>query len=287
MKLQKKLLLILFGALLLVNTSNAESPREQFTQMVEQLQNSPDDNNLREQIIKLAQELNPAPALPEEAERRMARGKAATEHAKSVEDYQDAVEEFKLATLAAPWHGDAYFNLGVTQSKAEDYASAIRNLKLAQLAYPEDKEIKTFMYKLEYLAEQKVREDRDKANEAYEKRQEKEKLSLIVPDERRGLMWQKKNDDLLRTFKDAISYCNGLTLAGYSDWQLPSIEELKTIINVSTIFGNIEGTYWSSTTDADCAYCAWIVYFGHGRDNAGPGAYKTNNNYVRCVRAGQ
>ena len=45
----------------------AESQREQLSQMVEQLQKTPGDNALREKIIRLAQELKPAPALPEEA----------------------------------------------------------------------------------------------------------------------------------------------------------------------------------------------------------------------------
>jgi len=69
MKLTMKLLVLLFGVLMLANSANAESPREQLKQMVEQLQQSPSDNALREKIIKLAQELRPAPAVPEEARR--------------------------------------------------------------------------------------------------------------------------------------------------------------------------------------------------------------------------
>ena len=45
--------------------------------MVQQSQKNPNDNALREKIIKLAQELKPAPAVPDEAERRMVRGTAA------------------------------------------------------------------------------------------------------------------------------------------------------------------------------------------------------------------
>ncbi len=133
--------------------AKAESPREQLKQMVEQLQKTPTDNALREKIIRLAQELKPAPAVPEEAERRMARGTAALKGAKSVADYRDAVKEFEQATLAAPWYGDAYFNLGFVQDKAENYEAALRSLKLALLASPNDKEIKALIYEVEYRSE--------------------------------------------------------------------------------------------------------------------------------------
>lgn len=153
MKFTMKLLALIFGALMLVNTVYADSTREQLKQMAEQLQKTPTDNALREKIIKLAQKLKPAPAVPDEAERRMARGAAAFKGAKSVSDYQDAVKEFEQATLAAPWYGDAYFNLGVAQDKAENYEAALHSLKLAQLVSPASKEIKQLIYEVEYRNE--------------------------------------------------------------------------------------------------------------------------------------
>ncbi|OGT00964.1 MAG: hypothetical protein A3K04_09095 [Gallionellales bacterium RBG_16_56_9] len=150
MKLTMKLLALIFGMLMLANVANAESPREQLKQMIEQLQKSPTDNALREKIIRLAQTLKPAPAVPEEAERHMAYGTAAFTGAKSVADYKEAAKEFEQATLAAPWYGDAYFNLGVAQDKAENYAAALRNLNLARLASPDSKDIKALIYQVEY-----------------------------------------------------------------------------------------------------------------------------------------
>lgn len=153
MKFAMNFLSLLFAVLILTNSTYAESPHEQLRQMVEQLQKSPTDNALRENIIKLAQELKPAPAVPEEAERRMARGTAAFKGARSVADYRDAAKEFEQATLVAPWYGDAYFNLGVAQDKAENYEAALHSLKLAQLASPEVKEIKALIYEVEYRKE--------------------------------------------------------------------------------------------------------------------------------------
>jgi formylglycine-generating enzyme required for sulfatase activity len=143
-------LVLMFGVLLLANVAHAETPSEQLQQMVEQLQKSPNDNALREKIITLAATLKPAPVIPDEAERRMARGAAAFKGAKSVADYKEAAREFEQATLTAPWYGDAYFNLGFAQDKAENHEAALRSLKLAQLALPGSKDIKALIYEVEY-----------------------------------------------------------------------------------------------------------------------------------------
>lgn len=185
MKSAMKFLVLLFTVLILTNTAFAESPREQLKLMVEQLQKSPNDNALREQIIKLAQELKPVPAVPEEAERRMVRGTAAFKGAKSVADYRDAAQEFEQATLAAPWYGDAYFNLGVAQDKAENYEAALRSLKLAQLASPEVKEIKALIYEVEYR--------NDKANSAVALAEQEKRAKKDFIEKLDGAQWQRDN----------------------------------------------------------------------------------------------
>ncbi|MEA2091813.1 MAG: DUF1566 domain-containing protein [Campylobacterota bacterium] len=42
--------------------------------------------------------------------------------------------------------------------------------------------------------------------------------------------------------------------------------------------------YWSATTHQDNSENAWIVNFNNGNVNNND---KDNNNYVRCVRAGE
>lgn len=153
MKITRKPIIFIFTFLALAASTHAQSPREQLNQMAQQLQKTPNDNALREKIIKLAPMLKPLPALPPEAERRMARGSAAFKSATSVAGYRDAAKEFEQATLAAPWYGDAYFNLGVAQDKGENYQAALRSLQLAHLASPDSKEIKVLMYEVEYRHE--------------------------------------------------------------------------------------------------------------------------------------
>jgi hypothetical protein len=132
--------------------STNSSPRDQLRQLTTQLQQSPYDQELREKIINLAETVTPAPVLPEEAGRRMARGVAAFKEAKSVSDYKDAAVEFEKAAMAAPWYADAYYNLGQARAKAEDYGGASSSLKLYLLAAPGAKDAadaKRLMYEME------------------------------------------------------------------------------------------------------------------------------------------
>ncbi len=116
----------------------------------------------------------------------------------------------------------------------------------------------------------------------------------IVTDTSTGLQWQDNADakNNTRTWEGAIDYCENLTLGGYSDWRLPNINELKSIVDrskdkpaIADGFSNVGSDYdWSSTYDVGNEGYAWIVYFGNG------GVYykgKGDGNYVCCVRAGQ
>ncbi len=157
MKLTNQIIILTLAIFTSMASAQAQSPREQLSQMVEQLQKSPTDNALREKIIKLAQEVKPAPTVPEEVERRMARGEAAFESAKDVSGYDNAMREFHAAANAAPWYANAYFNLATAQEKAGKAKAAIESFRFYLLAAPGGKdaaEVKKRIYKLEYAAEQ-------------------------------------------------------------------------------------------------------------------------------------
>ena len=54
-------------------------------------------------------------------------------------------------------------------------------------------------------------------------------ITSIWTDPSTGLMWQRHALPDRRTQASAKQYCQALTLAGYSDWQLPTVQELRTI----------------------------------------------------------
>ncbi len=115
-----------------------------------------------------------------------------------------------------------------------------------------------------------------------------------VTDSTTRLMWQQ-GEGGSKVWESALTYCEGLSLASYSDWRLPNIKELESITDdtrygpaIDTIyFPNVNNeNYWSSTTYAYTASFAWVVSFSYGHVYGL--RYKTlYNYYVRCVRGGQ
>lgn len=101
-----------------------------------------------------------------------------------------------------------------------------------------------------------------------------------VTDEATGLMWQQADDGSRRNWQDALSYAENSTFAGYSDWRLPNIKELQSIVEyggqvgdwpaIDTRFFTLSSKntvadpmwVWSSTTQGDFKYSADYISFG-------------------------
>ena len=134
-----------------------------------------------------------------------------------------------------------------------------------------------------------------------------------------GNMWSSRSSYEME-WDDAVSYCNNLTECGYSDWHLPNINELRTLIkncpgsqtggscavkdpgclssdcwssDCRCEYKENNGGYysklgdddnvwlWSSSTLSDFTDYAWYVYFYRG----GVLYYDKSYDYdVRCVR---
>jgi hypothetical protein len=114
----------------------------------------------------------------------------------------------------------------------------------------------------------------------------------IVSDSATGLMWQDNMVGTTTNWQGAIDRCEKLILGPHSDWRLPNVNELKSIVDRSKVNPAIKdgfnhtssSLYWSSTTYEYYKDGAWYVFFGNGY------VYNRNkysNSYVRCVRAGQ
>lgn len=86
-----------------------------------------------------------------------------------------------------------------------------------------------------------------------------------VTDQGSGLVWQQIDDGETRNWRDALGYCQGLTLAGLRGWRLPNAKELQTIVDYQanpSVTGRAairaplqvsreESYFWSSTTHLD------------------------------------
>ncbi len=155
--------------------------REALTQYVAALRNASEggakEQELREKIISLAPRVKPLPAVPDDAERFMVRGKAAVKSAKSATDFRDALSEFKKALRAAPWLANGYYNLGVVQEKLEDYTGAMQSYRLYSLAAPAASDaaaVRRKVIELEYLQEKAQKESVEKKEKAAQKRTEED-----------------------------------------------------------------------------------------------------------------
>lgn len=113
----------------------------------------------------------------------------------------------------------------------------------------------------------------------------------VVLDLKRNLMWQDNQEvvEYKTTWSLAKEYCSTLTLSGYTDWKLPTVKELQTIVDIKKEkpaiyeeFKNCEPTsYWSNSQDMSNKNHAWYVGFKSGA------TYKDSKDYdcyVRCVR---
>jgi len=117
--------------------------------------------------------------------------------------------------------------------------------------------------------------------------------SSTITDLTTGLVWQQAGPSTLMSWAQALAYCEGLNLGGYTDWRLPTIKELRRLADYSRVNPSIDTTlfpntfptvYWSSTTYENSPNGAWGVDFYNGHDDS----YDKDeiNRYVRAVRGG-
>jgi hypothetical protein len=117
----------------------------------------------------------------------------------------------------------------------------------------------------------------------------------VFVDKKTNLMWQdahytpqedgayKNNRSLGKagTQRHAASYCRRLNYGGYSDWRLPTKEELSQVHRIpgQVFINSRDGDFWSATPAMGKKY--YVVY------PADAYAYERNrnqSNYIRCVR---
>ena len=115
-----------------------------------------------------------------------------------------------------------------------------------------------------------------------------------VLDRETGLVWERNTIDTIRDWPQAQSYCYKNNIGGRGGWRLPTIAELRTLVDTTQfnpalpaghLFTNTKSDgYWSSTNYADVSSYAWYIVFVSGGAFSKP---KTHSYYVRAVRSGQ
>jgi hypothetical protein len=111
-----------------------------------------------------------------------------------------------------------------------------------------------------------------------------------VTDKVTQLMWQQSVGNSTYTWAQAQTHCAAVTVAGHSDWRLPSQIELESIIDYgqatapfinATYFPSTPASVFWSSTPLVGGTTGWPVFYMTGY----AGAFSATGSYpVRCVR---
>ena len=211
MKARTILLVLMFLPLFCATAVSARSQtgNDDFQQAVVAYQQSPNDLNKAEKVIRMAAAMDKLPPIPEEARRHFVRGTALFKDAKSPDDYKQVIDEFTQAVHLAPWWPDARYNYALALDAAGEYAHAIAALKLYLLFKLPDSDARATQDKI-YVLEAK----QEKAAKAKEEENSPQAAAARE---------QKSFEDLLSrmdgrryTGSDSLCWVNVLDIKGRS-----------------------------------------------------------------------
>ena len=114
-----------------------------------------------------------------------------------------------------------------------------------------------------------------------------------ITDYSTGLMWQKHGTEKERNYENAKVYIeevNREKFAGYSDWRLPTIDELKSLMtskeingsHINQIFDKAQENCWTSDMSMSASGFVWYVAFMRGVIFR---VHSSGSNHVRAVRS--
>lgn len=131
--------------------------------------------------------------------------------------------------------------------------------------------------------ESKARADQERAEKEKaeaEKRVSCDTMPRKFPciDSATGYMWSQQAP-MDMTWSDAVNYCENLNQGVFSDWHLPSLNLLKSLIGSGSSKLGDTGWFWSSTSN-DSNHAS-DVNFSNGK---GRSSSKSDKDSVRCVR---
>jgi len=213
-------LLVFMLIFVLISSVQAQSPQETLKRYISDLQKNPNDNALREKIIKHVRTMRPAPAMPEEARRYFIEGNVLIKAAKEQKGYGLAIDAYQQCLLIAPWWAEAYYNYAVALDLAEKFDQGINALKLFIATNPGGEEARK--------AQDKIYEMGAKKKLAAQERESSSQQTAAAPK-------QNTFEDLLRKIngrryfnRDAVGNVHTLDVkgkvlvwnaAGSSEWE--------------------------------------------------------------------
>ncbi len=103
------------------------------------------------------------------------------------------------------------------------------------------------------------------------------------------LTWQQAATNVKQTHAQGLAACQGATTAGKTDWRLPTVAELLSIIDYTKSYASTTNDfdldawtgYWTVTPNVAQADSQWTVWLNYGYSGSEPPGV---SNLVLCVR---
>ena len=184
MKSVGQLTILAFSVLFLARGTYAQeaSPRTQFQAAVAADQKT----HTREtalKVIELSKQLDPPPAVPEEAREPFVMGVTVLKKAGDSAGAAKAVELFTQSLNTAPWFAEAYYNRALARETAGQFTGAMDDLKLYlefKLGESERREVQDKIYSLKADAALAIAKKAEEQNIAAAKAAEEKKAALAA-----------------------------------------------------------------------------------------------------------
>jgi hypothetical protein len=129
----------------------------------------------------------------------------------------------------------------------------------------------------------------------------------LAQDKTTGLMWMRcaygqtwdsvnstcTGNAVELTWQDALQASEQMTEGGYTDWRLPNVKELATIVekrctdpavNATLFPATPADNFWTSTTVTGSGSWAWSVAFYNGRNNTKEKLLDVHARFVRFAQ---
>ena len=159
--------------------------------------------------------------------------------------------------------------LAISQQHGTNYYDARQELKDYLSAYPDTtvkKKVETEINRINNLMDQaRIDAELEHVRNKLVSVQEKfaEETTGILKDSERGLMWtlldSKQQTTQCHTYSEAEAYVEALQTGGYSDWRLPSLQELNDLLK-DTGLGPADNDDWFWTKEKYTRYSdGWIT----------------------------
>ncbi len=240
-------LLVFVLILVFMSAVQAQNPQKILNQYISDLQKNPNNYALREKIIKFVQTMKPAPVVPEEANRHLIMADTFLKKAKNNKGCELAISEYKEALLIAPWSSAAYNNMGILLEQVGRYDEAISALKLYIATGPPDaRAAQNKIYQIE--AEKKLAAQESSPAAIAEKKKSTTATEIkrdgrfiaydngTVLDTWTNLMWAAHDNGSAINWETAKAYCENYRGGGYTDWRMPTLDELAKLYDSSKSF---------------------------------------------------